>query len=105
MLGLRFYAICQMTVEINRGAIWEKIVRCGAEFDKGTRDTYNAEDTMLALQCYRRMYEFYRDNFVVDESLPSYQAWCSHFMFLARKVREVTIDTDVTWNHVLYRKH
>lgn len=102
MLGLRFYAIYQMTVEINSGAIWEKTVRCGSEFDRETRDANQADDTMLALKCYRSMYEFYRDNFVVDESLPSYQVWYSHFMFLARKVRGATIDADVTWHHVLF---
>lgn len=91
MLGLRFYAIYQTTLHINSGAIWEKALKCGAEFDKETRDANQTEDTMLTLHSYRSIYEFYKDNSVVDESLPSYQAWCSHFMFLARKARVVAI--------------
>lgn len=102
MLGLRFYAICQTTLHISSGAIWDKALKCGAEFDKETRDANQTEDTFLTLHSYRSIYEFYKDNSVVDESLPSYQAWCSHFMFLARKVKVTSIIAYVAWYRVLF---
>ncbi|KAG0336531.1 hypothetical protein BG000_006468 [Podila horticola] len=84
-LASKIIELGMTTLHISSGAIWEKALKCGAEFDKETRDANQTEDTFLTLHSYRSIYEFYKDNSVVDESLPSYQAWCSHFMFLARK--------------------
>lgn len=66
--------------------VWEKLLRCGVECDKETKDDRNPRDGAVIIQEYTSIFKFIRGQWTVDVKNPCFQSWCDHFAFLARKV-------------------
>ncbi|KAF9360845.1 hypothetical protein BGX26_007430 [Mortierella sp. AD094] len=79
------------TRETKDGMIWDKILRCGAEFEKSTRDGQTREDILLLLRSYRTMYEFLGELAAVDTSNARFLEWRKHFVHLSSKVDDTAI--------------
>ena len=87
MLGLQYYGAQKHLAGTNDGMIWDKVLRCGVEFEKSTRDQQNQDDILFLVNSYKTTFEFLSRVSVVESSNPRFQEWYKHFDSLARKVR------------------
>lgn len=86
ILAMRYFAAFSHTSGVTDGVVWERLLRCGAEYDKETRDDCNPKDGAIIVQEYMSIFKFIRGQWSVDLKHPCFQSWCDHFAFLARKV-------------------
>ncbi|KAG0348619.1 hypothetical protein BG004_004650 [Podila humilis] len=101
LLGLRFYAINQSTPESAQGSIWEKILRCGVDFDKAILGRAQDEDNRMIMESYKSIYDFVKDHATIDHQHPSYSVWCKHLMFVARRAENSEF---IKYAHVISNK-
>lgn len=87
MLGLQYYGAQKHFAGANDGMIWDKVLRCGAEFEKSTRDQQDQDDILFLVNSYKATFEFLSNLSAVEPRNPRFQEWYKHFDFLARKVR------------------
>ncbi|KAG0048294.1 hypothetical protein BGZ83_006712, partial [Gryganskiella cystojenkinii] len=95
MLAMRYFAAFSNTSGKINGVVWERLLRCGAEFDKEIRGDKNVEDGAIIIQEYKSIFEFVQSQWTVDVESPCFQSWCDHFAFLARKINDVAASTFV----------
>ncbi|KAI1317841.1 hypothetical protein EDD11_007643 [Mortierella claussenii] len=91
MHGIRYHGAYRHLVGNNDGMIWDKILRCGAEYEKATRDGQTVEDISLLLNSYRSTFEFLNALTPVQLDHPRFLEWHKHLAFFARKVDDTSI--------------
>ncbi|GJJ77447.1 separase [Entomortierella parvispora] len=90
ILAMRYFATFSNASGIINGTVWEKLLRCGVECDKETKDDKNPQDGAVIVQEYTSIFEFIRGQWRVDLKNPCFQSWCDHFAYLARKTKDIT---------------
>ncbi|KAG0020475.1 hypothetical protein BGZ80_004133 [Entomortierella chlamydospora] len=91
MHGIKYHGLYRHLTETKDGMIWDKILRCGAEFEKSTRDGQTREDVLLLLRSYKTIYEFLGEFAAVDTSNARFLEWRKHFVHLSSKVDDTVI--------------
>lgn len=91
MLGLQYYGAQKHLAGANDGIIWDKVLRCGVEYEKSTRDQQSQDDILFLVNSYKTTVEFLSRLSAVDQANPRFQEWYKHLDFYARKVRIVTL--------------
>lgn len=86
--AMRYHAAyLRMSNSQDTGIIWDKIMRCGVEYDRSTRTGQTQEDAMSIVKAYKDIYEFVRKVSTVDLTDAHFRKWHSHFLFFSSKVR------------------
>jgi hypothetical protein len=87
MLGLQYYGAQKYLVGASDGMIWDKVLRCGVEYEKSTRDQQGQNDIRSLVSAYKAIFEFLDNLSTVDQGNPRFQEWHKHLDYLVRKVR------------------
>ncbi|KAF9960639.1 hypothetical protein BGZ70_008527 [Mortierella alpina] len=88
--AMRYHAAyLRMNDTKDPGIIWDKIMRCGAEYDRSTRTGQTQEDALTVVRAYKDIYEFVSGVSAVDRSDAYFRKWHSHFLFFSNKVRRL----------------
>ncbi|KAF9583159.1 hypothetical protein BGW38_010127 [Lunasporangiospora selenospora] len=85
ILGMKYYAAYVALEKTGNEIVWEKVLRCGMEFDRATRENPTREESSLLLAAYRDTYEFIQGIITVDPNGVCFRSWSEHFSFMARK--------------------
>ncbi|KAF9397283.1 hypothetical protein BGX21_009035 [Mortierella sp. AD011] len=91
MHGIKYHGLYRHLTETKDGMIWDKVLRCGAEFEKSTRDGQTREDILLLLRSYKTIYEFLGEFAAADTSNARFLEWRKHFVHLSSKVDDTII--------------
>ncbi|KAF8981558.1 hypothetical protein BGZ46_002595 [Entomortierella lignicola] len=91
MHGIKYHGAYLHLTEAKDNMIWDKILRCGAEFEKSTRDGQTQDDILLLLRSYMTMFRFLSEFTTVDLSNPRFLEWRNHFSYYSGKVDDTTI--------------
>ena len=92
--AMRYHAAyLRMSDAKDPGIIWDKIMRCGVEYDRSTRTGQTQEDALSIVRAYKDIYEFVKGVSAVDRSDAHFQKWHSHFLFFSSKVCVTTLQT------------
>ncbi|KAF8940108.1 hypothetical protein BGZ58_007693 [Dissophora ornata] len=86
MHGIRYYGACKHITEAKDGMVWDKVLRCGVEFEKSIRDAQTQEDILILLHTYKTAYDFLKELSAVDLSDARFQEWFKHLEFFVRKM-------------------
>ncbi|KAF9120925.1 hypothetical protein BGW39_010986, partial [Mortierella sp. 14UC] len=93
MLGMRYHAATKYLTGSKDGSVWDRIVRCGAEYEKSTRDAQSQADIAVLVTAYKDIFEVVQELSPIDYSSPHYQNWYKHFAHFALKVNNPSIHT------------
>ncbi|KAF9907200.1 hypothetical protein EC991_011190 [Linnemannia zychae] len=93
MLGMRYHAATKHLTGSKDGSVWDRIVRCGAEYEKSTRDGQTQTDIAVLVTAYKEVFEAVRELSPIDCSSLHYQTWYKHFTHFALKVNKSSIHT------------
>ncbi|KAF9110810.1 hypothetical protein BGX27_005860, partial [Mortierella sp. AM989] len=99
MHGIKYHGAYRHLTESKDGMIWDKILRCGVEFEKSTRDGQTQADILLLLNLYRTMFDFLSEFTTTDISNTRFMEWRKHLAYLSRKVNDTTINVFVKGLH------
>ncbi len=92
--AMRYHAAyLHMSDAKDPGIIWDKIMRCGVEYDRSTRTGQTQEDALSIVKAYKDIYDFVKGIATVDLSDARFQKWQSHFVFFSNKVRVTATST------------
>ncbi|KAG0300101.1 hypothetical protein BGZ98_009492 [Dissophora globulifera] len=86
MHGMRYYGALKHLTQAKDGMVWDKILRCGVDYEKSTRDGQQQEDILFLLRAYKSIFEFLDALEPVDLSDSRLQEWFKHLDFFVRKV-------------------
>ncbi|KAF9921248.1 hypothetical protein FBU30_008775 [Linnemannia zychae] len=95
MLGIRYYAAMKHIAGSSDGSIWDRITRCGAEYEKSTREGRTQTDFVVLVTAYKEIFEVIQSLSPVDYSKDQYQIWHKHLAHFAPKVNDDSILTFV----------
>ncbi|KAF9145584.1 hypothetical protein BGX30_008143, partial [Mortierella sp. GBA39] len=86
MLGMRYHAAFKHFSGTNDGSIWDKIMRCGAEYEKSTREGRTQADIMVLVTAYKEIFDFVQELSPIDYTSSHYQSWYTYMAHFASKV-------------------
>ncbi|KAG0275409.1 hypothetical protein BGZ95_008824 [Linnemannia exigua] len=91
MLGMRYHAATIHLAGSKDGSVWDRIVRCGAEYDKSTREGQSQTDIDVLVTAYKEIFDVMYERFPIDYASPHYQTWYKHLAHVALKVNNPSL--------------
>ncbi|KAG0297543.1 hypothetical protein BGZ96_005851 [Linnemannia gamsii] len=95
MLGMRFHAAIKHFSGSSDGSVWDRIMRCGAEYERSTREGRTQTDIMVLVTAYKEIFEIVHELSPIDYSCSHFKAWHKHLSHFAPKVDDEAIQTFV----------
>ncbi|KAF9279006.1 hypothetical protein BGZ88_000230 [Linnemannia elongata] len=86
MLGMRYHAAFKHFSGINDGSIWDRIMRCGVEYERSTREGRTKADIIVLVTAYKEIFDFVQELSPIDYSSSHYQSWYTYMAHFASKV-------------------
>ncbi|KAG9071726.1 hypothetical protein KI688_005941 [Linnemannia hyalina] len=86
MLGMRYHAAFKHFSGTNDGSIWDKIMRCGVEYEKSTREGRTQADIIVLVTAYKEIFGFVQELSPIDYTSSHYQSWYTYVAHFASKV-------------------
>ncbi|KAK3839360.1 MAG: peptidase family C50-domain-containing protein [Linnemannia elongata] len=108
MLGMRYHAAFKHLSGTNDGSIWDRIMRCGVEYERSTREGRTQADIIVLITAYKEIFDFVQELSPIDYSCSHYQSWYSYMAHFASKVDDVatlafvrSIDPGIQDSHMI----
>ncbi|KAF9919277.1 hypothetical protein BX616_009980 [Lobosporangium transversale] len=86
MHGIRYHGAYRHLIETKDDMIWDKLLRCGAEYEKSTREGRSNEDILFLVSLYKTTFEFLKNLSSIDYASLRFQEWRRHLAFFTRKL-------------------
>ncbi|KAF9436395.1 hypothetical protein BGZ76_004090 [Entomortierella beljakovae] len=86
MHGIKYHGACAYLTKSIDGMIWDKMLRCGVEYEKSTRDGQTRDDILLLLKSYMSTFEILSQFELADHTSVRFQEWYKHASHLSQKV-------------------
>ncbi|KAF9105230.1 hypothetical protein BGX29_000419 [Mortierella sp. GBA35] len=91
MLGMRYHAASKHYAGSRDGSVWDRVMRCGAEYEKSTREGQTQEDIVVLVAAYKEIFEVVQELSPIDYTSSHYQVWYKHLVHFAPKVDDLAI--------------
>lgn len=89
MLGMRYHAAFKHFSGTNDGSIWDRIMRCGVEYERSTRKGQTQADIVVLVTAYKEIFDFVQGLSPIDYSSSHYQSWYTYMAHFASKVLNI----------------
>jgi hypothetical protein len=86
---MRYHAAIKHFSGSNDGSVWDRIMRCGAEYERSTREGRTQTDIIVLVTAYKEIFEVVHELSPVDYSSRHFKAWHRHLSHFASKVRDI----------------